>query len=203
MTIINQQNADVIMVTETWLTIAIPDEALHFHGFIIFRKDRPTRRGGGVVIYIRESIPYKIRVDLCNLDYECLWITTIRPKWLPRKISKLALACVYLPPSMNIEAVESLYECCCYSNDILISGSPSTSIIIAGDFNPISNGFQERVLINNYNKSLNYTPKNDQVDAILIWTGLNNVVLPTLFRLVINIEQYCYTRFSFNNIVEC
>jgi hypothetical protein len=30
MIIINQQNADVIMVTETWLTDAIPDEALQY-----------------------------------------------------------------------------------------------------------------------------------------------------------------------------
>ena len=45
-----------------------------------------------------------------------------------------------------------------------------------------------------------YTPKNDQVDAILIWTGLNNVVLPTLFRVVANIKQYCYTWFIFNII---
>lgn len=34
MIIINQQNADVIMVTETWLTNAIPDEALHIPGFL-------------------------------------------------------------------------------------------------------------------------------------------------------------------------
>ena len=54
MIIISQQNADVIMVTETWLTDAIPDEALHIPDFTIVRKDRPTRRGGGVAIYIRE-----------------------------------------------------------------------------------------------------------------------------------------------------
>ena len=48
---------------------------------------------------------------------------------------------------MNIEAVESFYEYCSYSYDILISGSPSTSIIMAGDSNPRSNGFEERVLI--------------------------------------------------------
>jgi hypothetical protein len=35
--------------------------------------------------------------------------------------------------------------------------------------------------------------KNDQVVAILMKTGLNNALLPTLFTVVINIEQYCYT----------
>jgi hypothetical protein len=38
-----------------------------------------------------------------------------------------------------------------------------------------------------------YRRKNAQVDAILMKTGLNNVLLPTLFIAVNNIEQYCYT----------
>jgi diaminopimelate decarboxylase len=35
------------------------------------------------------------------------------------------------------------------------------------------------------------TAKNDQVVAMLIKTGLNNALLPTLFTVVNNIEQYC------------
>ena len=60
------------MVTETWLTDVIPDEALHIPDFSIVRKNRPTRRGGGVAVYIRESLPFKIRLDFYNSDYECL-----------------------------------------------------------------------------------------------------------------------------------
>jgi hypothetical protein len=44
--------------------------------------------------------------------------------------------------------------------------------------------------------------KNAQVDAILMKTGLNNVLPPTLFIAVNNIEQYCYTRFRLNTIVQ-
>ena len=43
--------------------------------------------------------------------------------------------------------------------------------------------------------------KNDHVVAMLMKTGLNNVLLPTLFTVVNNIEQYCYTRVRLNNIV--
>ena len=49
---------------------------------------------------------------------------------------------------------------------------------------------------------LRYTRKNAQGVAILMKTGLNNVLLPTLFIAVNNIEQYCYTRFRLNNIVQ-
>jgi hypothetical protein len=47
-----------------------------------------------------------------------------------------------------------------------------------------------------------YTRKNAQVVAMLMKTGSNNVLLPTLFTVVNNIEQYCYTRFGLNNIVQ-
>jgi hypothetical protein len=33
-------------------------------------------------------------------------------------------------------------------------------------------------------------------------TGLNNILQPTLFTVVNNIEQYCYTRFRLNSIVQ-
>jgi hypothetical protein len=47
-----------------------------------------------------------------------------------------------------------------------------------------------------------YTRKNAQVVAILMKTGLNSASLPTLFTVVNNIEQYCYTRFRLNNVVQ-
>jgi hypothetical protein len=40
------------------------------------------------------------------------------------------------------------------------------------------------------------TCKNAQVVAILMKTGLNNVLLPTLFTVVNNIEQSCFARYS-------
>ena len=134
------------MVTETWLSDDIPDEALYIPGFTIVRNDRSTGRGGGVAIYIRETLPFKIRCEFNKSEYECLWII-LRPKWLQRLISKLALACVYLPPSLNTEVVEGFYEYVT-AFDTLISESPNASIIASGDFNPTSNGFKERVIIN-------------------------------------------------------
>ena len=49
---------------------------------------------------------------------------------------------------------------------------------------------------------ISYTRKNAQVVAILMKTGLNSALLPTLFTVVNNIEQYCHTRFRLNNIVQ-
>jgi hypothetical protein len=52
------------------------------------------------------------------------------------------------------------------------------------------------------NLSAAYTAKNDQVAAILMKTGLINALLATLFTVVNSTEQYCYTRFRLNNIVQ-
>ena len=37
--------------------------------------------------------------------------------------------------------------------------------------------------------------------AMLLRTGLNNVVRPTMFKVFKNIKQHCYTQFSLNDIV--
>ena len=76
---IHNHKSDIVMVTERWLSENVPDEVLSIPGFTIGRNDRSTGRGGGVAIYIRDSLPFKIRCDINRPDYECLWIT-VRPK---------------------------------------------------------------------------------------------------------------------------
>ena len=44
------------MITETWLSDIVPDEVVNIPKFSLVRKDRPVGRGGGVQVYIRESI---------------------------------------------------------------------------------------------------------------------------------------------------
>ena len=47
------------------------------------------------------------------------------------------------------------------------------------------------------------TAKKHRPVAMLLRTGLINVVMPTLFKVVNNIDQHCYTPFSLNNVVQC
>ena len=46
----------VIGITESWANKDIVDVELALTGYILFRKDRRERRGGGVILYIKESI---------------------------------------------------------------------------------------------------------------------------------------------------
>ena len=97
--IVDKHNSDIIFATETWLNENVPSEVVNIPGLIVIRKDRSSGRGGGIAIYIKDNVPVKTRYDLCDPCFECLWIT-LRPKWLPRSISRIAAACVYLPPNM-------------------------------------------------------------------------------------------------------
>ena len=52
----------IIGITESWATTDISDAELGMTGYVMFRKDRIGRRGGGVILYIKESIQaYEIK----------------------------------------------------------------------------------------------------------------------------------------------
>ena len=66
---------DLFALNETRLDSTISDGLVKFSGFNIVRNDR-SRKGGGVCIYLRDSINYKIRKDLIpnGLEAVCLEI---------------------------------------------------------------------------------------------------------------------------------
>ena len=47
----------IIGITESWENSVITDAELGLTGYIMFRKDRMGRRGGGVLSYFKENIP--------------------------------------------------------------------------------------------------------------------------------------------------
>ena len=164
--------ADLIFVTETWLADTVPDEIVNVSGLNIVRRDRLCGRGGGVAIYVNHDIPLKIRDDLNDQFFECLWVT-IRPKWLPRSISRIALGCVYLPPSLLTSEIENFYDYFITCYDKLCVESPNTAIILAGDFNPASNGFQQKRLERHCNlKPIVMHPTRDTSTLDLIFTNM-------------------------------
>ena len=57
---------DVLAINETRLDATISDYEVHIHGYEIVRRDRRLngRLGGGVCIYIRNSINFSIGHDL-------------------------------------------------------------------------------------------------------------------------------------------
>ena len=55
------QGHDIIAIPETWCDSSHDWHAV-MDGYRLFRKDRPTRRGGGVALYVKEQLEC---IELC------------------------------------------------------------------------------------------------------------------------------------------
>ena len=116
-------SCNIITLSETFLG-PLSSADLKLPGFHeILRRDRPTF-GGGLAVYISESIPYKRRFEWEIKEIEVMWIE------LRTTEGKLLLCNVYRPPNSdcfwthfanNIDHVKSL--------------KTGTQIIILGDLN--------------------------------------------------------------------
>ena len=117
------QTVDILAVNETRLDNTIDDSEIAISNYTLTRRDR-SRHGGGVAIYIRNPIQFKIRNDLKDDDLELLCIEINKPKMKPFLISTW-----YRPPNAPIELFEKFN---CILNKIESSHLEST---ITGDFN--------------------------------------------------------------------
>ena len=75
---------------------------VHINNYDIIRKDR-SRSGGGVFIYLRNSINYKVRHDLIPTELECVCIEIMKPHSKP-----FPVITVYRPPNAPSEFFKSL-----------------------------------------------------------------------------------------------
>ena len=100
---------DLICITESWLNSDIPDSFCQFDNFLVFRKDRSHRIGGGVIIFARDSLHPRFisPVNTSGLDFAIVWIT-LRPKILPRPLSVIITAVLYCPPGYDVPSRKSL-----------------------------------------------------------------------------------------------
>ena len=114
---------EVLAINESKLDGSINDGEIHIPGYVIIRKDR-NRHGGGVALYIKESLSYSNRADLVpdSLEMICVEIN------LPHNRSFL-VSTWYRPPSADIDLFgdyDKFIEKCDYENK---------QLIIMGDMN--------------------------------------------------------------------
>ena len=67
----------IIGITESWANSDITDTALGLECYAMFRKDRTGRRGG-VLLYIKETIPaYKVQLQEESDCNEAMWCKVV------------------------------------------------------------------------------------------------------------------------------
>ena len=84
---------DLLAFNEPRLDSAISNDIVEIHGYNIVRNDR-SRHGGGVCIYLRSTINFKIRNDLVPDNIEAVCLEISKPN-----SQNFIVASVYRPPS--------------------------------------------------------------------------------------------------------
>jgi hypothetical protein len=119
----------IITMSETWLHDQIDDKLIEIPGYSKpFRKDRPGRRGGGVVAFVTNNIVCKRLTELEPANIDLLWLE------LMLSGKKVIIGIGYRPPKQNSEEVDVFMDQFKISLD-KIMGIGSESVIIMGDFN--------------------------------------------------------------------
>lgn len=57
---INCAHLDALLISESWLKPTLTSVLFALPGFVLIRNDRSGKGGGGVAIYLRDDIPYKV-----------------------------------------------------------------------------------------------------------------------------------------------
>ena len=112
----------IIGVTESWTNNDITDAELGLEGYVMFRKDIMGKRGGGVLLYIKETIPaYEVQLQEeadCN---EAIWCKLVTGH------TTVTIGIVYRCPNITKENNEKIHNA--------ISEVSKGDCIIMGDFN--------------------------------------------------------------------
>ena len=92
----SSSKVDILQISESKLDSTVHDDEVYIPGFEIVRKDRKVngRNGGGVCIYLRTNLNYRIRNDLNNDHLECLFVEISKPRSTPFLVGTW-----YRPPS--------------------------------------------------------------------------------------------------------
>ena len=164
--VINQNDVDIVCITETWLTNNISNSVVDISDNTLVRKDRSAdKRGGGVCTYIKSSIDFTTIDELNDSPFESLWVY-IRPSRLPRGFSCLIIGIIYHPPQ---DDDATFTDHLISSLDAALNKYPNAGIMLVGDFNRLN----YRYISNHFN--LRQTVKNPTRGAAildLIFTNL-------------------------------
>ena len=121
---------NIICVTETWSTDKDFKNNSNFHlpNFDFIHQQRETgKKGGGILIYLKNDIKFKIIEDLSvsDGDNECVTVE------IENKNSKnLLITCCYRPPSGAIKGLNSYLE-----NIFKKANTENKLCFVVGDFN--------------------------------------------------------------------
>lgn len=125
---VGSYQSDIVIITETHCKAKHTDSVLNMPGYTLYRHDSQRRRGGRVALYVRSAL--QSAVWTCSADdrvYELHW----------QRVGDLFLGALYHPPR-SLYTADLLLNYIEASVDEINSQFPSATIVLAGDFNQLS-----------------------------------------------------------------
>ena len=114
-----------ICLCETFLNSSILNAEIFMPGFVVCRCDRADRPGGGMCIYIKDSIMFEVCLSYSNSVCELLIIKLDNPS--------LIIVAIYRPPSsLNSDFEDIITRTTQCFNEM---PTPMPNIVVVGDFN--------------------------------------------------------------------
>ena len=111
--------------SETFLNDDISDHQITIEGYNIIRRDRNSKEGGALIIYLRNDIECSRRKDLEHDIVEAIWLE------ITLKHKKILLALTYRPPNEHTVSYNTWLN---YMEEAISSAYvEDKSIIILGD----------------------------------------------------------------------
>ena len=178
--VLRENDVDIACTTETWLTQSVPSELVDIHGYVTHRSDRKNgRRGGGVAVFVRHSLPCVRLSALETNNFETIWLL-YRQARMPRAVSHVVVGAVYHPPSADDRAMTAhLLDCL----DSVTRDHPHAGVVLLGDFNQL----RDAALLSYPLRQVVRSPTRGSSVLDKIYTSLKDwyevpVVLPNIGR---------------------
>ena len=101
--LLNECNFDIFGICETFLDDDVNSHEYTIDGYNVISNSR-NRHGGGVLLYIKDSLKYVELKNVHRSDLESLWVQ------VKCKNISFALGMMYRPPSANIDYLNAIIE---------------------------------------------------------------------------------------------
>ena len=126
---LSSYNVDITLIRETHLKSRHSDSVFTIPGYMMLRRDRAGRRGGGVALYVRTTMPLQgvWTYSADNPTYELLWAD----------VGDMFIGALYHPPR-PLYTPDSLFYYLQGCIDEITCNHPAASLVLAGDFNQLS-----------------------------------------------------------------
>ena len=132
-----------ICLSETWCQ---PHETsnsnLQIPGYVSLHQTRKNRRGGGLCIFLLESLSYKVRDDLAvnSSAIECLCVEVFN-----KNSKNIVLNLAYRPPNGDPNEIENHFKNILSKREIT-----NKELVLVGDFNINVLDFNESKMVQNF-----------------------------------------------------